>query len=459
MYSLIAGSTLRIGKCYNKPMSGFEINHTDTSQTDDQTLSAHIKSLSQYRDSLQEVVASNAYNEPESALRLPSDDELMQVVVRTVSELTRQHNPQVVVVVGMGGSVRGTQAVYNLIADQVGAKMLFLDSVTPNQISHVVDTLTAHADHPADFAICTVSKSGTTTETIANTNILINRLSETFDQDSIYDRVLAITSAGSQLNDLADKKGMATIHIPDQVGGRFSVLSAVGLAPLLLAGFDIRELQSGAESMREACLSGRPTSDPAAALAAILYDHSQSSRRIVNHFFFNQQARSLGDWSAQLFAESLGKSTNRQGEPVFSGLYPTTTIGPDDLHSLFQLQMGGPKNFVSVFVRERDNEQADLSAVVGEDFLVSKLDHINGVTLGEIRQALGQAVTQSFKEANRPFVDITIPQFTLERIGQFMLLEELAVMYLGDLMNINAFNQPQVESYKETARQLLQADD
>lgn len=439
-------------------MSGFEINHTETSQTDDQTLSAHIKSLSAYRDSLQEVVEAEAYNEPESALRLSSDTSLMESLVRTVSELTKRQNPQVVVVIGMGGSVRGTRAVYDLVESETSTEVIFINSVTPHQVSDAVDSITTNCSQPSEFALCTVSKSGTTTETIANTNVLVNRLSHTFDRNEVTSRLLAITTAGSELNDLAKKHDFHTIQIPDQVGGRFSVLSAVGLAPLLLAGLDVRDLRSGATSMREACISGRPTTDPAAALAAILYDHSQSSRRILNHFFFNQQARSFGDWAAQLFAESLGKKTNRQGEPIFSGLYPTTTIGPEDLHSLFQLQMGGPKNFVSVFVRERTHEQADLSATISGELLVDKLSHLEGKKLGDIRGALGKAVTQSFADANRPFVDITVPQFTLERIGQLIMLEELVVMYLGDLMNVNAFNQPQVETYKDTTRELLTSD-
>lgn len=438
-------------------MSGFEINHKEISQTDDQALSAHIKSLSEYRDSLQRVAESDSYNEPESALRLPSDDELMETVVRSVSEMTRQHNPKVVLVVGMGGSVRGTRAVYNLVADETDAEMIFVNSVTPHQINRAVKGIARVTDQPSDFAICSVSKSGTTTETIANTNILIDELASVYSRGEVIDRLLAITSSGSQLEELADEHGFSTINLPDQVGGRFSVLSAVGLTPLLLAGLDIRQLRAGAESMRDACLSGRPTSDPAAALSAILYDHSESSRRILNHFFFNQQARGLGDWSAQLFAESLGKSTNRKGEPVFSGLYPTTTIGPDDLHSLFQLQMGGPKNFFSIIIRERNSDSGDLSENVGGDFLVNKLKHIEGKSLGQIRAALGKAVTEAFREAGRPFVDITVPEFTLERIGQFLLLEELVVMYLGDLMDINAFNQPQVETYKDTTRELLES--
>jgi len=136
-------------------------------------------------------------------------------------------------------------------------------------------------------------------------------------------------------------------------------------------------------------------------------------------------------------------------------MYPTTSIGPDDLHSLFQLQLGGPKSFVSIFIRERNNKQGNLSHQINDEFIVEKLAHLTGRSLGDVRSAFGQAVTDSFAEANRPFIDITVPQLNLERTGQFLLLEQTVVMYLGELMNVNAFNQPQVETYKDKTRDIL----
>jgi glucose-6-phosphate isomerase len=435
-------------------MPGFEINHTDTSQVADQKLGAHIQSLSGYRSTLQAVIDQSEYNEPESCLNLPTDEEALQSVVRTVNEITAKTNPQYVVVIGMGGSIRGTKAVYDLVANQAGSEILFLNSVDDKSIATMVDKLQA-CSRPDDFAICVVSKSGTTAETIANTNVLLQKLTNTFERSEVYERMIAVTDPGSELDELGDEQGIKQVYIPEHVGGRFSVLSAVGLVPLLLAGLDVRDLIGGAESMRAAIFSGRSQSDPAAALAAILYEHAQSARRIINHFFFTPQALHLGRWSAQLFAESLGKRENRQGEPTFSGMYPTTSIGPDDLHSLFQLQLGGPKSFVSIFIRERNNKQGDLSHQINDEFIVEKLAHLTGRSLGDVRSAFGQAVTDSFAEADRPFIDITVPQLNLERIGQFLLLEQAVVMYLGELMNVNAFNQPQVETYKDKTRDIL----
>jgi glucose-6-phosphate isomerase len=436
-------------------MSSFSINHTETSGVDDQAIEARIKKLSEYRDTISSVVDTGSYNEPESALNLPDDERLLEDVVKTVQSVTGGTTPQVVIVVGMGGSARGTRAVYQLLAENTQTKLVTVDTVGSSSVSKAVNTVKNHADKPEDIALCVVSKSGKTTETIGNASVLIDRLADMYSRRQALNRTVAVTDAGSQLDDLADEKNLHSVHIPEHVGGRFSVLSAAGLVPLLLAGTDIKNLLTGAKDMRNACLSGRPASDPAATLAAIIYDHTQSSRRIINHFLFHHQGLGLGRWSAQLVAESLGKSRNRQGEPVYAGLYPTTTLGPDDLHSLFQLQLGGPKNFFTIFVRETNSTENDFSEMIDGDFLVDDLSHIDGKTLGDIHQALAQATMSAFQEANRPFVEVSVPHLDAYRIGQFILLEELVVMYMGELLNVNAFDQPQVETYKETARSLL----
>jgi glucose-6-phosphate isomerase len=438
-------------------MSSFTINHKETSGVDDQSIQAGIKQLSAYRDSLIGIVNNGGYNEPESALNLPADTDMLENVVSTVQSLIEDTNPKVVVVVGMGGSARGTQAIYDLMADSLTAELVMVDTIDPFCVSKAVDAVDA-VQNPDDVAFCVVSKSGQTTETIANASVIIDQLADMFSRDDVHKRTIAITDAGSPLDDLAETLGIPTAYIPEQVGGRFSVLSAVGLVPLLLAGVDIRQLLAGAEDLRDACLSGRPSSDPAATLAAIIHDHEESSRRIINHFLFHHRGSGLGRWSAQLFAESLGKTRNRQGEPVYAGLYPTTSLGPGDLHSLFQLQLGGPKNFFTIFVRSAHTDRGDFTHEVGSDFLVPDLKHLNGKSVGDIYDALAQATMTAFQEAGRPFVEIAVPELNPYRIGQFMLLEELVVMYLGELLNVNAFNQPQVETYKSTARSLLTDD-
>lgn len=435
-------------------MAGMEINHINTSGVDDTTLQAHISRLSSYRDELQAVVEDGSYNSPESALILPSDMRLTE----RIAEVVDKFNTSVVtdvVVLGMGGSTRGAQAAYDLLAGQDSANFHTIDTVADNHITNTVSTLAETVDDLQQVVVCVVSKSGQTAETIANTNVLLDRLGKHFNSEALTDQIVVVSQSGSELSKQANDEGMKTVNIPEQVSGRFSAFSAAGLLPLALAGIDTAALQAGARSLREVCLSGRPVSDPAAALASILHTHTEASIRILNHFFFTPQASSLGHWSEQLFAESLGKQKNKRGKPVFSGLYPVTSIGPDDLHASYQLQLGGPKNFLTFFVRER-NQAGDLDLpITDHGLLPSKLSHLSEHTLGDLQTALTEATLQSFRDDGRPFVEISVAEFDEKRLGQFMLLEELVVMYAGYLLDINTFNQPQVETYKKLTRERL----
>lgn len=435
-------------------MAGMQINHTETSGIDDTTLQTHISRLSSYRDQLKSVVSDAGYNSPESVLALPGN----QSILDEVSDLAETLNHRMitdVVVVGMGGSVRGSKAVFDLLQNGKTKNLHTIDTLSDQQISGLLRRLKQTVSDARQLAICVVSKSGQTAETVANANVLLAELSNIFPSEAIKDRFVVVSEPQSQLRQYATDKDVKTIGIPEQVSGRFSVFSAAGLLPLALAGIDITELSAGGKELLSTCLTGRAISDPAATLASILYAHSENNMRIINHFFFNQKARALGAWSEQLFAESLGKRTNKRGEPVFSGMYPVTSIGPDDLHANYQLQLAGPKNFITVFVRERDHA-GDLTAKVDEGRLLpDNMTYIKDHSLGDLKTALAEATLASFRESNRPFIDISVPKFSTQRLGQFLLLEQLVVIYAGHLLNINTFNQPQVENYKESTKKYL----
>lgn len=431
-----------------------EIHHTETSAVSDQTLQTHISHISSYRDEVKSIGQEDGYNSPEAALFLPSDSELLQELKEVRTSLAADKLTDVVVV-GMGGSIRGTQAVYDLLADESSARLHAIDSVSEHQIADTVRSLRRSVNSVKQLAVCIISKSGQTTETIANANVLLKELGDIYDATAVQNQTFIVSQPASQLQKQANSLGVKVVNIPEQISGRFSVLSASGLLPLLLAGVNIDNLTTGANTLRDACLSGRPTSDPAAALAAIIYSHMEENVRILNHFFFTPKAHSLGRWSQQLFAESLGKRTNLRGEPVFSGLYPVTTVAPDDLHADFQLQLGGPKNFFTIFVRARSKSGDLKQRVTNQGLLPETLANLEGKELGDIHQAIAEGAIESFREDGRPFVEITIPKFDAERVGQLLLLEQLTVMYLGHLLDINAFDQPQVEKYKDIARDKL----
>ncbi len=435
-------------------MSGFDIQHTKTNGVPDDTLRANMSKISSYRDQLKEVVDDDSYNSPESALLLPDDKQAVSNYQNVVEKITNNRKIKVVIVVGMGGSVRGTQAVYQLAKDEDVAEMIFVDTVNQQEVSKVVDYVQSEIKSPQELAVCVVSKSGKTAETITNASLVYESLSKTFQWADLSDRTVVITNPNSPLESKAKDVGIEVVQVPEQVSGRFSMLSAVACVPLALARISVSDLLVGAKEMRKACLSGRPTSDPAAAVASIVEFHLNEGTRILNHFFFTQSAYNLGRWTEQLFAESLGKQMDKSGKPVYSGIYPTTTFGPDDLHSLFQLQLGGPKNFFTIFVRETENNHA-LSQKISDTLLVDELSYLSGHTYGDLQESLEAAAIESYREAGRPFVEISVPFLNEKRVGQFVMLEEISVMYLGHLLEVNAFNQPQVEKYKKIMRDKL----
>lgn len=432
-------------------MAGMEIDHLHTSGVSDTALQAHISRISAYRDQLKEVMKEEGYNSPESLISLLDDTDLQESIAELRSDLGGDTLTDVVVV-GMGGSARGSRAVFDLIGDETSTKLHTIDSVDSVSIRNLLHGLRQRRPQINEIAVCVISKSGSTTETLANTNILLGKLGEVFSVESILGRTVVVTQPGTELSSQAKQQGMKTIFIPEQISGRFSVFSAAGLLPLSLLGVNTESLVEGAKTLRNVCLSGRPISDPAAAVASILYTHMQESTRILNHYFFTPRASAFGSWTRQLYAESLGKRTNSRGEPVFSGIYPVTSIAPRDLHADFQLQLGGPKNFFTIFVREQD-AYADLEEIITDaGLLPEKLSYLKGQKLGDLHKALQESTVETFRDDGRPYIDIRIPRFDTLRVGQLLMLEELVVMYLGHFLEINTFNQPQVEKYKDIAR-------
>lgn len=434
-------------------MAGMQIDHLHTSGVSDAALQTHISRISSYRDQLKEVMREDGYNSPESLLSLLDDTNLQESLTSLHSELGGDDITDVIVV-GMGGSARGSRAVYDLLtdADASTAKLHTIDSVDTVSIGELLRGLRRRKPQINEIAICVVSKSGNTTETLANANVLMGKLGEVFAAESIFERTVVVTQPGTKLSAHAKRQGMKTLQIPEQVSGRFSVFSAAGLAPLALTGIDVRSLVEGATRLRDTCLSGRPVGDPAAAVASILYTHMSESTRILNHYYFTPRASGLGTWTRQLYAESLGKRKNTRGEPLFSGIYPVTSIAPRDLHADFQLQLGGPKNFFTIFVREQDSYGDLEESIADAGLLPERLKYLEGQKLGDLHRALQEGTVETFRDDNRPFIDIRIPRFDATRVGQLLLLEELVVMYLGHLLEINTFNQPQVEKYKDIAR-------
>lgn len=389
----------------------------------------------------------NGYQVPHSLIRLPFDEDLMGRIESLIAK-KKELDPQLVVVVGIGGSNLGTQAVYQALADPCQMPLYFADTVDSQMMAGLLACVTGVINHGKKVLIVGISKSGRTTETIANFECFLALLIK-LDPQSYHEQVVVISDEDSPFWKLARDKKFDLLAIPAHVGGRFSVFSAVGLFPLGMIGIDIKQLCEGAREATNACLDNCGT-NPAALFAAVLAAQFAKGIHIHDLFLFNGCLESLGKWQRQLIGESLGKPT-AQGVPL--GITPTVSMGSTDLHSVGQLYLGGPNDRVTTFVWiEKDDERVMVPVMPEFNLLVS---HIQNKSLHTIMSALFEGTQKAYVNARRPFMTIRIPEKNAFYIGQFLQMQMIATIYLGALMDVNSFDQPQVELYKQTTREIL----
>jgi glucose-6-phosphate isomerase len=405
-----------------------------------------IQNLSPYRTQLAAIGQQSDYAQPESSIQLPGDKALLTQMNKAAKRL-RSNTLQYVIVIGIGGSNLGTQAVYeavagsmNLLVDRL-PKLLFLDTVTDEKMTAVTRVL-ERLSSSKDFLAITITKSGSTTEVIANTEFLWNFATEQFG--NVNDRFVVITDEGSKLWELSTKKKLECFAVPTQVGGRFSVFSAVGLLPLALAGIDITELLSGAALAVSDGVSPDLKKNHSLISACLTYFHTTRGRSIHNTFLFSPRYEGLGKWYRQLMAESLGKDGK--------GITPIVSIGSTDLHSMAQLYWGGPDdkftNLVASF-------SGDIHMVPHHLALPGLVDHVQGLSLESIMQAIYGGVKHAYETKERPYSEIDLEKLGVYEIGYYLQFRMLEIMYIGQLMGINTFDQPAVELYKSQTRELL----
>ncbi len=396
------------------------------------------------------------YEIPEDALRLPVDAHLLEDV-RHVAERFVSTRLKYVVVVGIGGSNLGTEAVYNAT---LGArtyltehipKLLVLDTLSASAHNAVVERLTICADLE-EFVIVIVSKSGTTTETIANASCLLEKLTEHFG--SVTKRVVVISDTHSPLDRWAEDEGIYSLAIPEKVGGRWSALSAVGLLPLLLTGVNIPDLRKGAAHLLPTVTSTDVAENPALRLAFALLAALARGAHILDLFIFDPDGEALGKWTRQLFAESLGKEMTRKGNAVGGTLTPTVAIGSTDLHSVAQLNLAGMKDKVTLFIRSGTH---GMMVIPKNDPLAALVPGLAGKDAAEIMRAISGGTQAAYTKRALPHMDLEFPSgFTAEAIGEYMTLMMATVMYMAELLDVNAFDQPAVEEYKSETRRILE---
>jgi len=331
-------------------------------------------------------------------------------------------------------------------------KVLYADTVDSDYLSNILALVEPVLERESNVVLCIVSKSGTTTETVANAEVLIESLRK--HGKSHQKCVVVISDKDSKLWKIALREGFNVLETPERVGGRYSVLSPVGLFPLGLLGINMDKLLAGAKSMRDACVDANVERNPAAMSATVQYVHHEVGRDISDVFLFANDLESLGKWCRQLMAESLGKEFSKKGAIVNVGITPTVSIGSTDLHSMAQLYLGGPYDKFTTFVSvEHNNSRVNVPRLLGYSRLV---DGIQGKSLADIMHAILEGTKEAFGKGGRPFMEIGLPCKSEFFLGQFLQFKMMETMYLAYLLGVNPFDQPNVESYKEETRKILQ---
>jgi glucose-6-phosphate isomerase len=389
-------------------------------------------------------------------LDLPRQTEVHEAILDYAASVAGRFEN--VVVLGIGGSALGNIALqtalnspYHNLLPPAGLPRLFvLDNVDPDLVGEFLDGF-----DPATTLFNVISKSGTTAETMSQFLIFRERLVERLGETAHREHVVVTTDErAGVLREIVNREGYASFAVPDGVGGRYSVLSPVGLLSSALVGIDVKGLVAGAASMEEACVSGDLAENPALEYAALQWLMQSAKRKpIAVTFAYSHRLASLGDWYAQLLAESLGKRRSRAGKDVFAGPTPVRAVGVTDQHSQVQLYTEGPfdKWFTILAVDEPDHAVPIPTAY--ED--LEAVAYLGGRTLKELFHAEREGTRIALTEARRPNVSIRFASVTPHTVGQYLYLMELAVAVMGEHYGVDAFDQPGVEAGKIAAYALM----
>jgi glucose-6-phosphate isomerase len=396
------------------------------------------------------------YSTDYASINLPFDKDLIKTIQYAVKE-KKSLQPTTLVVIGIGGSNLGTIAVleglrgkfYN---EHYTINVYFLDTVDTDHVSDIAQLVEHELATGNNIVINVISKSGTTTETIANFEVFLELL-KNHRPYNYHNFVVATTDKDSPLWQLAQNEEFICLEIPDNVGGRYSVFSAAGLFPLCFLGVNIENICEGAQSGYWLSTQKSFSENPAALSASLIVTHYKQGNIIHDTFLFSVALAGLGAWYRQLSAESVGKAYDRNNTLINTGVLPTISIGSTDLHSVAQLYLAGPYNRFTTFIAIEENK-SNIMVPNYEEFeaLVPK---IQNKSLTTIMNAILEGTKKAYFNDNRPFISIALPEKSTYYIGQFMQIKMIEIMYLGFLLNVNPFDQPQVENYKKETKEIL----
>lgn len=364
-----------------------------------------------------------------------------------------------ILILGIGGSALGGLAVteallkpyWNMLSEEQRnglPKIFFLDNIDPDTINGLLDVLDLKKT-----LVNVITKSGATAETMAQFMIVKARLEQELGSNYRYNIVATTDKQTGILRQISEQEGYKAFVVPDDVGGRFSVFSAVGLLPFALVGIDIEQLMRGVKDM-DLSLKNTDISQNIAAQNALIHYllDTQKGKNISVMMPYSSRLRYVSDWFVQLWAESLGKERNNNGEIVNIGPTPIKALGATDQHSQIQLYNEGPNNKVINFIRVAN---FDTELQIPEIFEYTGIGYLGGKTVNTLINAEADSTRVALSDYSRPTITITIDKIDAYNIAQLLYLFEVQTAIAGELYNVNAFNQPGVEQAKNYTYALM----
>lgn len=378
------------------------------------------------------------------------DKEEYERIKQTAEKI--QNNSEVLIVIGIGGSYLGARAAIDFLShsfvDQLDNETRKAPKIyyAGNNISstYLADLVEVVKDK--DFSINVISKSGTTTEPAIAFRIFKELLMKKYGEDQLKDRIFITTDAEKgALKSLADTENYETFVIPDDIGGRFTVLTAVGLLPIAVAGGDIDELMRGAQDARKAYSSSDLTENEAyqyAAIRNILYRKGKTVEMLVN---YEPRLRYFNEWWRQLFGESEGKDQR--------GIYPTSGNFSTDLHSVGQYVQDGRRDLMETVINIQ--KPARSINIPEQDDDLDGLGYLEGKDVDFVNDNAFQGTLLAHVDGGVPTFVLNAPDTSAYTLGHLFYFFEIAVGISGYLNAVNPFDQPGVEAYKENMFALL----
>lgn len=359
---------------------------------------------------------------------------------------------EVVVAIGIGGSYLGTKAVVEALNnsfdwlqnDRKNPVMLYAGhNIGEDYLYELSEVLKGK-----QFGIINISKSGTTTEPALAFRILKKQLEDAVGKEEAKHRIVAITDAKrGALRTLADQESYKTFIIPDNVGGRFSVLTPVGLLPIAVAGISIRDLVAGAVSMEKATDASVPFADNMAAIyAATRNELYKSGKKIEILANFHPKLHYIAEWWKQLYGESEGKNK--------TGIFPAGVDLTTDLHSMGQYIQDGRRDLFETVIKVKENSSEITIQTDGQN--LDGLNYLADKTLGYVNSKAMEGTVQAHVTGNVPNLMVEIDKLDEENIGELIYFFEKACAISGNILGVNPFNQPGVEEYKKNMFKLLE---